>query len=105
MANREKHLKNPVLEAFDEEAPDVPTRARSAAILGHYIKGRKRVPGHPPVPPEPYRPEPAEVLRGGSAPIAADPAPRSPLASFEHLKKKQRLKQLRARDAVKRNRG
>lgn len=105
MANREKHLKNPLLEALEEESLGVPTRARSAAIIGHFIKGRKRVPGHPPAPPAPYRPELAEAFRDGSVPVAPPPAPRSPLASFEHLKKKQRQRQLRARDGVKRNRG
>lgn len=101
MANREKHPKNPLLEALDDDLVEVPTRARSPKIVGHYIKDRRTIADHPAIPPVPYKLEPAEMLRVGTTPQPEEPAVRSPLSSFEHLKKKQRLRQLRARNGIR----
>jgi hypothetical protein len=96
MANQGKHPKNPVVEWLEGEEGTVPASSRSSHVLNAYIKKSKSAA-------KKYRsaavavPAKADVLQlrdPGPAP-KAEPKP-SQAASWDHLRKLDRLTQLRA---------
>ena len=95
--NLEKHRKNPIQEWLEAEESTVPTHSRGSYILGSYIKLPKPTP-------KKFRPTPrSKSAAKPPADLAREPAPppklqrkRSPAASLEHLRKLERLPQLRA---------
>lgn len=95
MRNPEKHKKNLALEWNNEEEDTFPTHSRSSHVLGPRLKVTK--------------PAPVRAPRRAEAPPAADvlamrepgPPPKISLrnsqpASWDHLKKLERLPNLRA---------
>ncbi len=98
MANLEKHKKNPLLEYLDGEESTVPAQPRSSHVLGAYIKIPKAsVSGkiRPPVAGEPERKVEPALVRDPAPPAKLEEK-RSQANSWEHLRKTDRLANLRA---------
>ena len=97
MANPEKHKKNPVLEWLEADESDVPASPRSGHVIGAYVKIPKQLAKRSKVmPPRPAAPKPDLSLAREPAAPPKPAARHSQLASWDHLKKLERLPQLRA---------
>ena len=96
MATLEKYKKNPVAEWLEGEDDNLPSQSRNPHILGEYIKIRKPAVGGRArqVPPK-EAPKVDLALAREAAPLKVDER-RSQAASPEHLRKQERLTQLRA---------
>ena len=97
MANQGKHRKNPVAEWLGGEEGTVPTQSRGAHVVDSYIKKNK-----PTL--KKYRPKAKDntaskmevpLFREAGPPPKAETKSTQP-ASFEHLRKLERLGSLRA---------
>jgi hypothetical protein len=96
MANQEKHLKNPVVEWLEGEEGTVPASSRSSHVVNGYIKKSKSAA-------KKYRPAAVAAPAKADAPQLRDPGPQpkaeaksSQAASWDHLRRVDRLTQLRA---------
>lgn len=97
MANQGKHRKNPVLEWLEGEESTVPTNPRSSHLVDAYIKKNKPVIRK-------FRAASAAAVSQAPDPLQLrEPGPppkleikHSPAASPEHLRKLERLPNLRA---------
>ena len=96
MANQEKHPKNPVAEWLEGEEGTVPASSRSSHLVNAYIKGSKSAV-------KKYRPAAVAAPAKADGPQLRDPGPKpkaetkpSQAASWDHLRKVDRLTQLRA---------
>jgi hypothetical protein len=96
MANLEKFKKNPVAEWLEGEDNDLPSQSRNPHILGDYIKIRKSALGGRArqIPPK-EAPKIDLALAREAAPLKVEER-HSQAASPEHLRKQERLTQLRA---------
>ncbi len=96
MANQGKHRKDPVVEWLQGEESAVPTARRGSHLVDSYIKKGK-------TPLKRSRPQAAAAAPPKPEPEVREPGPppkltgkSSPLASWEHQRKLERLPQLRA---------
>ncbi len=98
MANQGKHKKNPIIEWIEEEDSTVPTKSRSAHVVDSYIKKSKVAlkKARPAAVPQPASAAPDPALMREEAPPPKLEEKHSQAASWEHLKKLERLPQLRA---------
>lgn len=96
--NLEKYRKNRAEELTGDEDELVPTHARSARVLGSYVKINKpatrkfRSQAPPPAPAE----SKAELMREPGTIAKLSPGKRSQAASWDHLHKQEHQAQLRA---------
>ena len=97
MANLEKHKKKPELEWLEAEESDVPASPRSQHVLGAYVKIPKLVSrkGKVVLPPQAQPKPDVSLVREAAPPPRSAPKP-SQTTSWEHLKRLERLPQLRA---------
>ena len=99
MANPEKHKRNPLEEYLVGEDSLVPTQTRGRHVAGAYVKGSKKPDARKgrivlPVSRE-ASPDPLQFREAGAASVA--PVKHSQASSWEHLRKKEKQKQLRPR--------
>jgi hypothetical protein len=97
MANRGKHTRSPLADWLEEEDGTTPTKSRGAHVVDLYIKrGKPAVKKlrRPAAAAEQPKPEPA-LAREAAAPAKPD-AKSSQSASWDHLRRMERLPQLRA---------
>jgi hypothetical protein len=99
MANLEKHKKNLTQELLDADESTVPASSRGTRVLGSYIKISRPVSRkYRPAVSQKVEPPPkldVSLIRE-AAPSQKAPAKPSPLSSKEHLRKLEKLPQLRA---------
>ncbi len=97
MANQGKHSRSPLAEWLEGEDEATPTNPRGAHVVGAFIKKGKvavKKPRKKATAAGQAQPEPA--LAREAAPAARPETKPSPSASWEHLRKMERLGQLRA---------
>ncbi len=97
MANEDKHKKNPVSEWLGGEEGTVPTKSRGSHVVDSYIKkGKPALKKHRPMVADtaPLKVEVPLQREPGPAPKAGTKNSQS--ASWEHLRKLDRLGKLRA---------
>jgi len=100
VANVEKHKRNPLQEWMESEEGTTPSRSRSSHLLGEYVKIQKpaakkvRTPAAL-NPKAAVPPKPDLALAREPATPAKTTAKQSQAASWDHLKKLERLPNLR----------
>lgn len=97
MANQGKHTRSPLADWLEGEDGTAPTNPRGAHVVGEYIKKGKvavKKPRKRAAAAGQAQPEPA--LAREAAPAAKPETKPSQIASWEHLRKMERLGQLRA---------
>ena len=97
MANRGKHSRSPLTDWLAGEDGTMPTKSRGAHVVDLYVKkGKATVKKFRPrgAPAAEAKPE-AALVRDPALPVKGESKP-SPAASWDHLRRMERLPQLRA---------